>query len=31
MGIESMETTTIIVVGIAGKDRGRSAIAEETQ
>jgi hypothetical protein len=29
MGIESMETTTIIVVGIAGEDGGCGAIAEE--
>ena len=29
MGVESMETTTIIVVGIAGEDGGCGAIAEE--
>ena len=29
MGVESMETTAIIVVGIAGEDGGGGAIAEE--
>ena len=31
MGIESMETTAIIVVGISGEDRGCGAIAEEAE